>query len=197
MVVVVIEDMMPTCTIFDPILPSLHPQHAVIRVLFSYPCERCFCILLPMLFVVVFQMTHFTSNLHNYMMFEVLENSWTEFQTECNRAQNLDHLIGSHFQYLDQISRKTLISGCMSVFHDPRCGVCVFWRGGFFSMTIGRCFHDYLPVSQGDARSQQLNEQLKEVFCVITDFCRFLCVPWRHEYTILTFMNIHEYTIFT
>jgi gamma-tubulin complex component 3 len=57
------------------------------------------------------QMTHFTSNLHNYMMFEVLENSWTEFQTECNQAQNLDHIIGSHFQYLDQISRKTLISG--------------------------------------------------------------------------------------
>ncbi len=40
------------------------------------------------------------------------------------------------------------------------------------------CCTVYVPslpvVVQGDARSQQLNEQLKEVFCVITDFCRFV-----------------------
>jgi hypothetical protein len=34
-------------------------------------------------------MTHFVSNLQYYIMFEVLESSWSEFEQEVKKAQDL------------------------------------------------------------------------------------------------------------
>ncbi len=52
------------------------------------------------------QMIHFTSNLLNYVMFEVLETSWTKLLSEMKNAVDLDELIKSHQKYLQHIKEK-------------------------------------------------------------------------------------------
>ena len=42
------------------------------------------------------KMAHFVLNLSNYMMFEVLEDSWCTLQGKLDEATNLDGLIEAH-----------------------------------------------------------------------------------------------------
>ncbi|GAB5369110.1 hypothetical protein AAMO2058_001377500 [Amorphochlora amoebiformis] len=49
------------------------------------------------------EMSHFVSNLTSYMMFEVLECAWADFDINLNKAKDLDELINAHEQYLAQI----------------------------------------------------------------------------------------------
>ena len=42
------------------------------------------------------KMAHFVLNLSNYMMFEVLEESWCTLQGKLDEATNLDGLIEAH-----------------------------------------------------------------------------------------------------
>lgn len=44
------------------------------------------------------EMNHFVTNLQYYMMFEVLEGSYTEFEREMAAATGLDELIAAHDQ---------------------------------------------------------------------------------------------------
>ena len=54
-------------------------------------------------------MNHFVTNLQYYIMFEVLEYSWANFLEEMEDAQDLDHLIKAHDNYLVSIIEKALL----------------------------------------------------------------------------------------
>mmetsp|Transcript_582 Transcript_582/g.1179 ORF Transcript_582/g.1179 Transcript_582/m.1179 type:complete len:179 (+) Transcript_582:3-539(+) len=54
-------------------------------------------------------MSHFCMNLQYYIMFEVLEESWTEFEGKMKNASDLDTLIEAHETYLNNIVEKALL----------------------------------------------------------------------------------------
>ncbi|CAM9387478.1 unnamed protein product [Chrysoparadoxa australica] len=55
------------------------------------------------------QMVFFISNLSNYMMFEVLETSWTALMQSLEAAKDLDDVIGAHSAYLETVMQKALV----------------------------------------------------------------------------------------
>ncbi|KAL2464741.1 Gamma-tubulin complex component 3 [Forsythia ovata] len=57
------------------------------------------------------EMNHFVSNLQYYIMFEVLEVSWSNFSMEMEVAEDLDDLLGAHEKYLHSIVEKSLLGG--------------------------------------------------------------------------------------
>ncbi|MEW5318927.1 MAG: hypothetical protein WDW38_010111 [Sanguina aurantia] len=59
------------------------------------------------------EMSHFVTNLQYYLMFEVMEGAWREFEKAASAAPNLDALLQSHSEYLTTLLRKSLL--------DERC----------------------------------------------------------------------------
>ena len=55
-------------------------------------------------------MVHFVSNIHNYIMVEVLESSWKIFSDEVRQAQDLDQLIDIQKKFVQSIIDKALLS---------------------------------------------------------------------------------------
>lgn len=55
------------------------------------------------------EMNHFVTNLQYYIMFEVLEYSWSNFLEEMEEAHDLDELIAAHDKYLGSILEKALL----------------------------------------------------------------------------------------
>ncbi|KAJ7975986.1 Gamma-tubulin complex component [Quillaja saponaria] len=55
------------------------------------------------------EMNHFVSNLQYYIMFEVLEVSWSIFSNEMEVAKDLDDLLAAHEKYLHSIIEKSLL----------------------------------------------------------------------------------------
>ncbi|KZV37926.1 gamma-tubulin complex component 3 [Dorcoceras hygrometricum] len=55
------------------------------------------------------EMNHFVTNLQYYIMFEVLEVSWSNFSKEMEVAKDLDDLLGAHEKYLHSIIEKSLL----------------------------------------------------------------------------------------
>ena len=55
------------------------------------------------------EMSHFCMNLQYYIMFEVLEEGWTEFKSKMEAAEDLDALISAHDLYLDGVVEKALL----------------------------------------------------------------------------------------
>mmetsp|Transcript_4030 Transcript_4030/g.4652 ORF Transcript_4030/g.4652 Transcript_4030/m.4652 type:complete len:412 (-) Transcript_4030:165-1400(-) len=55
------------------------------------------------------EMIHFASNLHNYMMFEVLETSWEQLVSNIEGADDLDEIVKAHSDYLESITQKSLL----------------------------------------------------------------------------------------
>ncbi|KAL6523202.1 Gamma-tubulin complex component 3 [Orobanche gracilis] len=55
------------------------------------------------------EMNHFVSNLQYYIMFEVLEVSWSNLSNELEVAKDLDDLLGAHDKYLCSIVEKSLL----------------------------------------------------------------------------------------
>ncbi|GAB2266886.1 Gamma-tubulin complex component 3 [Dionaea muscipula] len=55
------------------------------------------------------EMNHFVSNLQYYIMFEVLEVSWSNFSSEMEAAKDLDDLLTAHEKYLHSIVEKSLL----------------------------------------------------------------------------------------
>ncbi|CAA3021025.1 gamma-tubulin complex component 3 [Olea europaea subsp. europaea] len=55
------------------------------------------------------EMNHFVSNLQYYIMFEVLEVSWSNFLKEMEVAKDLDDLLRAHEKYLYSIVEKSLL----------------------------------------------------------------------------------------
>jgi len=56
------------------------------------------------------EMIHFVYNLQYYMMFEVMETSWRDFELAMDKAENLDDLIAAHQQYIDAIMERALMA---------------------------------------------------------------------------------------
>eukprot|EP01029_Cantina_marsupialis_P008687 TRINITY_DN2044_c0_g1_i2.p1 TRINITY_DN2044_c0_g1~~TRINITY_DN2044_c0_g1_i2.p1 ORF type:complete len:189 (-),score=38.56 TRINITY_DN2044_c0_g1_i2:80-646(-) len=57
------------------------------------------------------ELVHFMSNLHNYIMYEVLEASWKELNDQLKNCEDLsmDDIIHAHESYLDGILHKCLL----------------------------------------------------------------------------------------
>lgn len=55
------------------------------------------------------EMNHFVTNLQYYIMFEVLEVSWSNFSNEMEAAKDLDDLLAAHEKYLHSIVEKSLL----------------------------------------------------------------------------------------
>ncbi|CAL1372363.1 unnamed protein product [Linum trigynum] len=55
------------------------------------------------------EMNHFVANLQYYIMFEVLEVSWSKFSDEMEAAKDLDDLLAAHEKYLNSIIEKSLL----------------------------------------------------------------------------------------
>ncbi|KAK4272606.1 hypothetical protein QN277_021137 [Acacia crassicarpa] len=55
------------------------------------------------------EMNHFVSNLQYYIMFEVLEVSWSNLLNEMEVAKDLDDLLAAHEKYLHSIVEKSLL----------------------------------------------------------------------------------------
>ncbi|XP_031256517.1 gamma-tubulin complex component 3 [Pistacia vera] len=55
------------------------------------------------------EMNHFVTNLQYYIMFEVLEVSWSNFSNEMEVAKDLDDLLAAHEKYLYSIFEKSLL----------------------------------------------------------------------------------------
>ncbi|XP_068645827.1 gamma-tubulin complex component 3-like [Aristolochia californica] len=55
------------------------------------------------------EMNHFVTNLQYYIMFEVLEESWSHFLEEMDAARDLDDLLIAHEKYLNAILEKSLL----------------------------------------------------------------------------------------
>lgn len=55
------------------------------------------------------EINHFISNLQYYIMFEVLEVSWSNFLSEMEVAKDLDDLLAAHEKYLHSIVEKSLL----------------------------------------------------------------------------------------
>ncbi|CAK8543388.1 unnamed protein product [Lathyrus sativus] len=55
------------------------------------------------------KINHFISNFQYYIMFEVLEISWSNFLSEMEVAKDLDDLLAAHEKYMDSIVEKSLL----------------------------------------------------------------------------------------
>lgn len=55
------------------------------------------------------EINHFISNLQYYIMFEVLEISWSNFLSEMEVAKDLDDLLAAHEKYMNSIVEKSLL----------------------------------------------------------------------------------------
>ncbi|GMH60283.1 hypothetical protein TL16_g03017 [Triparma laevis f. inornata] len=55
------------------------------------------------------EMLHVTSNIQNYIMFEVLEGSWNAFARKFSKSATLDDVIKAHDEYLDNILHLALL----------------------------------------------------------------------------------------
>lgn len=55
------------------------------------------------------EMNHFVTNLQYYIMFEVLEVSWSNFLEEMESSKDLDDLLAAHEKYLNSIVEKSLL----------------------------------------------------------------------------------------
>ncbi|KAL3637329.1 Gamma-tubulin complex component 3 [Castilleja foliolosa] len=63
------------------------------------------------------EMNHFVSNLQYYIMFEVLEVSWSDLSKELEVAKDLDDLLGAHDKYLNSIVEKSLLGERSQTLH--------------------------------------------------------------------------------
>ncbi|KAM1948261.1 hypothetical protein ACFX15_008472 [Malus domestica] len=64
------------------------------------------------------EMNHFVSNLQYYIMFEVLEVSWSNFFNEMDVAKDLDDLLAAHEKYLHSILEKSLLGERSQTLYD-------------------------------------------------------------------------------
>lgn len=89
-------------------------------------------------FLVRSEMQHFVSNMSSYVMFEVLECAWADFEEELRKAADLDSVIAAHEQYLKQI-----LSGAMLA--DSGAGAKAEGKasavGGFLLADLKRLFN--------------------------------------------------------
>jgi len=104
------------------------------------------------------EMIHFTSNLHSYIMFEVLETSWEMLVVDFEAAADLDQIVAAHERYLARIMEKSLIGTPQH--SEPDTGVS--------PTPSSPAFGDNKP-SEPDANS--LRQSIQNLFDLILRFC--------------------------
>ena len=68
---------------------------------------------------VLAEMIHFVGQLQYYILFEVIESSWTELQKNIHEENcTLDDLITAHTKYLTSITHKGLLGARRRQYHD-------------------------------------------------------------------------------
>ncbi|KAM7188309.1 spindle pole body component alp6 [Rhypophila sp. PSN 637] len=68
---------------------------------------------------VLAEMIHFVGQLQYYILFEVIESSWTELQKNIHKEDcTLDDLITAHTKYLTSITHKGLLGARRRQYHD-------------------------------------------------------------------------------
>ncbi|KAL2118614.1 hypothetical protein VTJ04DRAFT_8274 [Mycothermus thermophilus] len=68
---------------------------------------------------ILAEMVHFVGQLQYYILFEVIESSWTELQKAIRREDcTLDDLITAHTKYLTDITHKGLLGARRRQFHE-------------------------------------------------------------------------------
>jgi gamma-tubulin complex component 3 len=68
---------------------------------------------------VLAEMIHFVGQLQYYILFEVIESSWTELQKNIRKEDcTLDDLIGAHTKYLNSITHKGLLGARRRQHHE-------------------------------------------------------------------------------
>jgi len=68
---------------------------------------------------VLAEMIHFVGQLQYYILFEVIESSWTELQKNIHKEDcTLDDLITAHTKYLTSITHKGLLGAKRRQYHD-------------------------------------------------------------------------------
>jgi len=55
-------------------------------------------------------MAHFVTNVHNYILVEVLESAWSEYKQRVSQAKDLDELIVIERQFVSDILDRSLLS---------------------------------------------------------------------------------------
>ena len=91
------QSMKPSVQLFDRVRNEF--SESVLGI--KNEVRRCHC--------VRNEMSHFCVNLQQYIMFEVLEESWTDFEEKIKSAGDLDALIRAHEAYLDNIVEKAFL----------------------------------------------------------------------------------------
>ncbi|ELW47485.1 Gamma-tubulin complex component 3 [Tupaia chinensis] len=61
--------------------------------------------------VLASEMVHFIHQMQYYITFEVLECSWDELWNRVQQAQDLDHIIAAHEEFLDTVISRCLLDG--------------------------------------------------------------------------------------
>lgn len=56
------------------------------------------------------EMQHFVSNVHNYILVEVLESAWTLFLQDLSQAKDMDEIIKLQKRFVSDILDKALLS---------------------------------------------------------------------------------------
>ncbi|XP_031497208.1 gamma-tubulin complex component 3 isoform X2 [Nymphaea colorata] len=91
------KNMKPNCTISR----LLEMQEGAAKLRFVTISRKCQ--------VLWGEMNNFVTNLQYYIMFEVLEESWSSFLKELDEARDLDALLAAHEKYLNSILEKSLL----------------------------------------------------------------------------------------
>lgn len=69
------------------------------------------------------EMVHFVGQLQYYILFEVIESSWTELQEKLSREDlTLDDIITAHSTYLNAVTHKGLLGARRRAFSGPGTG---------------------------------------------------------------------------
>ncbi|GBG29500.1 Gamma-tubulin complex component 3 [Hondaea fermentalgiana] len=113
------------------------------------------------------EMVHFTSNLHSYIMFEVLETSWDTLVKDLDAAVDLDQVVQAHDLYLASILDKALIGLPSSDDQAAAADASPFPHAGAESDA-----GDASPASpQAQADGNALRHGMQTLFDLILRFC--------------------------
>ena len=108
-------------------------------------------------------MLHVTSNIQNYIMFEVLEGSWNSLSDELEVSESLDDIIAAHDSYLDNILKLAMLGEDAESRRLAAQLALVFDVADRFCAVQDRVFVDCLAALGGEAkRSEQAQRRIQK-----------------------------------
>ena len=98
------------------------------------------------------EMLHVTSNIQNYLMFEVLEGSWNGLRSDLDGSESLDDVVSAHDRYLSNILRLAMLGDDAESRRLAAQLALVFDVADRFCAVQDRVFVDCLAALGGEAR---------------------------------------------